>query len=53
MSEDHDEKEHKHCPFCGHHIDEEDMICLTAGYSFHSCFFLKSIKQLYYHLCIN
>ena len=26
MSEDHDEKEHKHCPFCGHHVDEDDMI---------------------------
>lgn len=26
MSEDHDEKEHKHCPFCGHHVDEDDML---------------------------
>ncbi len=31
MSEDHDEKEHKHCPFCGHHIDEEDMIRPHCG----------------------
>lgn len=27
MSEDHNKKEHKHCPFCGHHVDEDDMIC--------------------------
>lgn len=31
MSEDHNEKEHKHCPFCGHHVNEDDMICPHCG----------------------
>ncbi|WP_299523570.1 zinc ribbon domain-containing protein [uncultured Methanobrevibacter sp.] len=24
-------KKHKHCPFCGHHIDKDDMICPHCG----------------------
>lgn len=39
MSEDHNKKEHKHCPFCGHHVDEDDMFALTADYSSHNYFF--------------
>ena len=31
MSEDHNKKEHKHCHFCGHHVDEDDMICPHCG----------------------
>ena len=31
MSEDHNKKEHKHCPFCGHYVDEDDMICPHCG----------------------
>ena len=31
MSEDHNKKEHKHCPFCGQHVNEDDMICPHCG----------------------
>ena len=31
MSNNENNKKHKHCPFCGHHIDEENMICPHCG----------------------
>ena len=34
MSCNHDdecENDSKHCPFCGHHVGDEDMICPHCG----------------------